>query len=125
MLHTENPATTQDHQDSGNIGRSAHLEAVRSSHSCGSTPPASTALAISGATDWCFADEVVLTPPARALHTCFPPSMPETLNLPTGPGTTHDPSTCKMPPAVPDPLTVRSATDKLSAAHVDGLISRG
>jgi len=42
--------------------------------------------------------------------TCLPPSAPLTLKLPTGPGACHVPSTCNVPPAVPDPLTAKSAT---------------
>src|SRR5438477_8938917 len=50
--------------------------------------------------------------------TLWPPSAPETPKLPTGPGASHVPSTCSVPPAVPDPLTVRSATSDRSAPHM-------
>lgn len=43
--------------------------------------------------------------------TCLPPSVPVTSKLPTGPGACHVPSICRLPPAVPDPLTPRSATN--------------
>lgn len=45
-------------------------------------------------------------------------SVPEIFKLPTGPGAWNVPSTCRVPPAVPAPLTVMSATNDLSAPRM-------
>src|SRR6516162_8770600 len=47
--------------------------------------------------------------------TLRPPSIPEILNLPTGPAASHVPAMCRLPPAVPEPLTITSATNDRSA----------
>src|SRR5437764_13404593 len=47
-----------------------------------------------------------------------PPRVPEILNSPTGPGACHVPSTCSVPPVVPEPLTVKSTTNDKSVPHV-------
>src|SRR6516225_4842435 len=43
-----------------------------------------------------------------------PPSTPEILKLPTGPAASNAPSMCSAPPAVPEPVTARSATSDMS-----------
>src|SRR5271157_3357797 len=50
--------------------------------------------------------------------TFFPPSVPATLNSPTVPGASNVPITCKVPPAVPEPLTVKSALNDMSLPQI-------
>src|SRR6267378_690286 len=62
-------------------------------------------------------EKAAVYPSGTNAATLRPPSMPEILKLPTGPGASNVPWICKVPPADPEPLTVKLPTNDRSVPH--------